>query len=79
MANKVKKVDVKMVAKLALSEVLAKAAVEAGYTVKAGEDFGLAKGAFVVVDAETDVKVVLTTPKAGAVRYEVAADEVEEA
>ena len=74
--KKVKKVDVKMVAKVALSEVLAKAAADAGYEVKSGEDFGLAKGAFVVSTEDTDVKVVLTAPKAGLTRYEVATDEV---
>lgn len=75
--KKTKKVDVKMVAKVALSEVLAKAAAEAGYEVKSGEDYGLAKGAFVVSTDETDVKVVFTAPKAGVTRYEVVTEEVE--
>ena len=72
--KKVKKVDVKAVAKVALSEVLMKAAAEAGYTVTSGEEYGLAKGAFVVADEATDVKVTLVTPKAGVTRYEVVSD-----
>jgi hypothetical protein len=77
MAAKVKKVDVKKVAKLAVSEVIANALKEAGYTVNANHAaYGFTDGTLVVTTADTDVQVKLIAPKAGAARYAVIEDEV---
>ena len=77
MATKVKKVDVKKVAKLAVSAVIANALKEAGYTVNADHTaYGFTDGTLVVTTADTDVQVKLIAPKAGAARYAVIKDEV---
>jgi hypothetical protein len=73
--KKVKKVDLKMVAKESISEIVASALKDAGFVVKDGVEFGFTKGSLVVETPDTDVQVKLITPKAGIAKYVVPAEE----
>ena len=79
MAKKVKKVDLKKVAKVELSKAIANALIEAGFTVD-GEHtkYGFTEGTLVVSMENTDVQVKLITPKTDLVRYAVQEDEAEQ-
>ena len=73
--TKTKKIDVKKVAKLAISTIIANALTEAGYTVSTDSDaYGFTAGTLVVADLATDVQVKFIAPKAGVTRYEVEID-----
>ena len=76
MAKKVKKVDLKKVAKVELSKAIANALIEAGFTVD-GEHtkYGFTEGTLVVSMENTDVQVKLITPKTDVIRYAVQSDE----
>lgn len=74
MAKKEKKVDMKMVAKGQVMEVVEKALVEAGYEVVNGVDYGMTAGTVVVRVGEYDVQIKPIAPKSGVNRYEVVAE-----
>lgn len=75
MANKVKKVDPKAVAKKALMETVSNALTSAGFEVLDGSEFGMTAGTIVIRTAETDIQLKPITPKAGVTRYEVGTEE----
>lgn len=70
MSNKVKKVDVKKVAKSEVMGIVAKALTDAGYVVADGADYGMTGGTLVVATEKCDVQIKPITPKAGVDRYE---------
>jgi len=75
---KIKKIDPKKVAKMAISEVIANALVAAGYKVNTdNEEFGFTAGTLVVDMETTDVQVKFIAPKSGLTHYAVLEDEVE--
>lgn len=76
--KKVKKVDVKKVAKLSVMEVVANALKDAGYEVHEGLDFGFTEGTVVCRTEKCDVQIKPITPKAGVDFYELLTDEEEE-
>lgn len=79
MAKKVKKVDVKKVAKDKVMAVVAAALVAQGFEVMSGEEkFGFTGGTIVVRTETCDVQIKPITPKAGVERYEEVVEEVEE-
>ncbi len=73
-----KKVDMKKVAKLAVSEQVRALFASQGIVVEDGLDFGFTEGTLVLRTDKCDVQVKLITPKAGIDRYEKLEDEVEE-
>ena len=77
MANKVKKVDVKKVAKEQFSKEIKEFLVSKGYTVADGTEYGFTNGTLVIGAEKSDVQVKFITPKAGVERYEKAEAEVE--
>lgn len=78
MAKKVKKVDVKKVAKVGLSNTIVGMLVEAGFTVETDNTkYGFSEGTLVVALPDTDVQVKFITPKTDLVRYAVQEDEAE--
>lgn len=77
MAKKIKKVDVKMEAKLEVSAAITEALKTAGFEVLDGTEFGFTKGSLVARHTATDVQIKLVAPKAGIERYEVLTDEDE--
>ena len=79
MAKKVKKVDVKKVAKDKVMGVVFAALVAQGFEVMSGEDkFGFTGGTIVVRTETCDVQIKPITPKAGVERYEEVVEAVEE-
>jgi len=73
---KVKKIDVKKVAKEALSTAIAEFLVDAGYEVKTDTaDYGFSGATLIVTVPDTDIQIKFVTPKAGVERYEVKVDE----
>ena len=78
MAKKEKKIDVKKVAKVNVSNEIAEFLREKGYDVNVeAASFGFTEGTILVSVPETDIQVKFITPKAGITKYEVLADEVE--
>lgn len=78
MAKKVKKVDVKKVAKVGLSNTIVGMLVEAGFEVNTDHTkFGFSEGTLVVSLPDTDVQVKFITPKTDLVRYAAQEDEAE--
>lgn len=77
MAKSVKKVDVKKVAKMALSKELAEILKSEGKEILNGEDFGFTEGTLVVRLANTDIQIKLIAPKAGITHYEELKEETE--
>ena len=76
MAKKVvKKVDVKKVTKLEVSEIIREMFTEKGIEVGTGADYGMTEGTLILKLEKCDVQVKLITPKAGIERYEVLEDE----
>ncbi len=76
---KTKKIDVKKIAKLKISELIAKALTEAGYTVHTdNENYNFTAGTLVVEDEVTDVQVKFIAPKPGETRYDKIEDEEED-
>lgn len=73
-----KKVDVKKVTKLEVSNQVATLFEEMGITVGNGQDYGFTEGTLVLRMEKCDVQVKLITPKAGVERYEILVDEDEE-
>ena len=74
-----KKINVKMAAKMELSETIFNALADAGVSVsKESDDYGFTSGTLVIHGDVTDVQVKLITPKAKVWRYEVLEDEVVE-
>lgn len=70
-----KKVDVKKVSKLELSELLAEFLAEKGAAVHTNaEDYGFTEGTLVVETEACDVQVKFITPKAGVTKYEVVSE-----
>ncbi len=79
MAKKtIKKVDVKKVAKLGVSNQIAELFRSLGMVVNDGLDYGFTEGTLVLRTDKCDVQVKLITPKAGVDRYEKLEDEEEE-
>ena len=79
MAKKVKKVDVKKVAKVGLSNTIVGMLVEAGFAVETDHTkYGFSEGTLVVSLPDTDVQVKFITPKTDLVRYAVQEDEDED-
>ena len=70
MANKTKKVDVKKVTKMEISQMVANGfeGVE-GFEVLNGVNFGFTSGTLVVRTPKCDVQIKLITPKAGIEHY----------
>lgn len=78
MAKKiVKKVDSKKVMKTEVMAIIEKALADAGYVVKAGEDFGMTSGTIVIKGDKCDVQLKPITPKAGVDHYEELEEEEE--
>ena len=77
MAKVAKKVDVKVVEKAKVMEIVATALKEHGYEVKDGVEYGMTKGTLIVATEVCDVQIKPITPKAGVVRYEVEVEEGE--
>ena len=78
MAKKVKKVDVKKVAKTGLSNTIFSMLVEAGFAVETDHTkYGFSEGTLVVSLPDTDVQVKFITPKTDLVRYAVQEEEDE--
>ena len=76
MAKKiVKKIDVKKVAKLEVSEIVREMFEEKGIVVLNGQDFGMTEGTLILRMEKTDIQVKLITPKSGLERYEVLEEE----
>ena len=79
MAKKtVKKVDVKKVTKMAVSEQIKEMFAGLGIEVGTHDEYGFTEGTLVVKMEKCDVQIKLIAPKAGLDRYEVLEDEVEE-
>ena len=73
-----KKVDVKKVSKLELSNLLAEFLTEKGVPVQTNaEDFGFTEGTLVVGTEACDVQVKFITPKAGVTKYETVTEDAE--
>ena len=71
-----KKIDVKKVAKLELSKLLADFLMEKGVAVHTNaEDYGFTEGTLVVETEACDVQVKFITPKAGVTKYEVVSED----
>ena len=76
MAKKiVKKIDVKKVAKLEVSEIVREMFEEKGIVVLNGQDFGMTEGTLILRMEKTDIQVKLITPKSGLERYEILEEE----
>lgn len=72
MAKKIKKVDVKLQAKLKVMEVIKEKLAESGFEVlDNAESFGFTKGTLVIRDEICDIQIKPITPKQGVTRYEV--------
>lgn len=79
MAKKtVKKVDIKKVAKLAVSEQIKQMFTGLDIEVGNGVDYGFTEGTLVLHMEKCDVQVKLITPKAGVERYDLLEEEEEE-
>lgn len=71
----VKKIDVKKIAKDALSAEIATFLMEKGFAVNVDTaDYGFSGGTLIVGTADTDVQIKFVTPKAGITKYEVKED-----
>ncbi len=71
MANKVKKVDTKKLAKEEMSTVVREAFAAAGLTVEDGTDYGFKTGTLVVKGVQGhDIQIGFTAPKAGQDTYD---------
>lgn len=75
MAKKIKKVDVKAVAKETVMTVVERALIEAGFKVSDGESFGMTKGTIVVHTEASDVQIKPIAPKTGLTHYEAIEEE----
>ena len=72
MAKKIiKKVDIKKVSKMEVSEIIRALFQDRGLEVGTGSDYGMTEGTLVIKMDKCDVQVKLITPKAGLERYEV--------
>lgn len=79
MAKSVKKVDVKKVEKLKVSELIKNSFdTNEVYEILEGEDFGFTEGTIVLRTKTCDIQVKLITPKAGITHYEAIEVEVAE-
>ena len=78
MAKKIKKVDVKKVAKLEVSALIRNLFEEMEITVGSAEDYGFTEGSLVLDMPKCDVQVKIITPKAGIDRYEKITEEEED-
>ena len=78
MAKKIKKVDVKKVAKLEVSALIRNLFEEMEITVGSAEDYGFTEGSLVLDMPQCDVQVKIITPKAGIDRYDIITEEEEE-
>jgi hypothetical protein len=70
MAVKVKKVDVKAVAKNEVMTAVSDCLKALGYNVEEGTEFGMTKGTLVVGHATCDIQIKPIVPKAGVDRYD---------
>ena len=70
-----KKIDVKKVTKIEVSEIIKNLFEEKGIIVSNGQDFGMTEGTLILTMDKCDVQVKLITPKAGIDRYETLEEE----
>ena len=75
MAKKMKKVDIKKVTKLSVSEQIAQMFLGLGVVVGTSEEYGFSEGTLVLKMDKCDVQIKLITPKAGIDRYESLVEE----
>ena len=79
MAKKVtKKVDVKKVSKMEVSQIIRELFEEKGIEVGNGQDYGMTEGTLILAMEKCDIQIKLITPKAGLDRYELLEEEDEE-
>ena len=70
-----KKVDIKKVTKLSVSEQIAQMFLGLGVVVGTSEEYGFSEGTLVLKMDKCDVQIKLITPKAGIDRYESLVEE----